>query len=190
MKRILALMVLVLISPYTHSSGSEATVGDFGTNQQAETITTTTETTVNQEGMPVTTAVAPATPTYQTDTCIVTSGSGVQTLQIGISTSKMKIDENCERLKLSRQLSSLGLKVAATSIMCQDPRVWWAMRNAQTPCPIKGKIGDEALEYYVKNPEYVPDRPVVVKSDKCGGKRLRYDGIKRKYVHDNECNKQ
>ena len=35
------------------SLASDATVGDFGTNQQAETITTTTETTVNQEGMPV-----------------------------------------------------------------------------------------------------------------------------------------
>jgi hypothetical protein len=102
----------------------------------------------------------------------------------------MKIDENCERLKLSRQLSSLGLKVAATSIMCQDPRVWWAMRNAQTPCPIKGLIGDEALEYYSKNSEYVPDRPVVVKSDKCGGKRLRYDPTKRKHIYDNDCNKQ
>ena len=168
---------------------SEATVGDFGTNQQAETITTTTETTVNQEGMPVTTAVAPSTPTYQSDTCIITSGSGVQTLQIGISTSKMKTDENCERIKLSRQLSSLGLKVAATSIMCQDPRVWWAMRNAQTPCPIKGLIGDEALEYYTEHPEYVPVAPVVVTKDsKCTGERLRYDFTKRKYVSNKKCN--
>ena len=188
MKRLLTWSLALVAIP---ALSSEATVGDFGTNQQAETITTTTETTVNQEGMPVTTAVAPSTPTYQTDTCIVTSGSGVQTLQIGISTSKMKIDENCERLKLSRQLSSLGLKVAATSIMCQDPRVWWAMRNAQTPCPIKGLIGDEALEYYTEHPEYVPVAPVVVTKDsECTGKRLRYDFTKRKYVHNNDCNKQ
>lgn len=180
---------LILISPFTLAS--EANVGDFGTNQQAETITTTTSTTVNQEGMPVTTAVAPSTPTYQADTCIVTSGSGVQTLQIGISTSKMKIDENCERLKLSRQLSNLGLKVAATSVLCQDPRVWWAMRNAQTPCPIKGLIGDEALEYYSNNPQFVPIAPVIVTKDsECGGKRLRYDALKRKHVYDNDCDQQ
>lgn len=180
---------LILISPFTQAS--EATVGDFGTNQQAETITTTTETTVNQEGMPVTTAVAPSTPTYQADTCIITSGSGVQTLQIGISTSKMKTDENCERLKLSRQLSSLGLKVAATSVLCQDPRVWWAMRNAQTPCPIKGLIGDEALEYYSNNPQFVPVAPVIVTKDsECERKRLRYDPLKRKHVYDNDCDKQ
>jgi hypothetical protein len=156
------LFLLPLLLASSFSLASDATVGDFGTNQQAETITTTTETTVNQEGMPVTTAVAPSTPTYQSDTCIVTSGSGVQTLQIGISTSKMKVDVSCERLKLSRQLSNLGLKVAATSVLCQDSRVWWAMRNAQTPCPILGKIGEEALEYYKKHPVYSPVAPVVV----------------------------
>ena len=182
-----SLLLVVLLISFS-SLASDATVGDFGTNQQAETITTTTETTVNQEGMPVTTAVAPSTPTYQSDTCIVTSGSGVQTLQIGISTSKMKIDVSCERLKLSRQLSTLGLKVAATSVLCQDSRVWWAMRNAQTPCPILGKIGEEALEYYKKHPDMVPDAPVVDK-DNCTGKRLRYDFTKRKHVSNHECNK-
>jgi hypothetical protein len=175
---------------------SEAVVGDFGTNQQAETITTTSETTVNQEGMPVTTAVAPSTPTYQADTCIVTSGAGMQTLQIGFSASKMKVDENCERLKLSRQLSQLGLKVAATSVLCQDPRVWWAMRNAQTPCPIKGLIGDEAIEFYTNNPKYVPKRlvvdhdPLPESEDKCKRERLRYDRLTKRYVRDEQCDKQ
>jgi hypothetical protein len=182
---ILLLVFYIFIAP--RAFGSEANVGDFGTNQQAETITTTTETTVNQEGMPVTTAVAPSTPTYQTDTCIVTSGAGMQTLQIGISASKMKVDQNCERLKLSRQLEKLGLKVAATSILCQDARVWWAMRNAQTPCPIKGLIGDEALDFYKENPSFVPDAPAVHKDD-CERKRLRYDSVKRKHVYDKQCN--
>ncbi len=189
----LVLLLLLHSSSLSASTGSNANVGDFGTNQQAETITTTTETTVNQEGMPVTTAVAPSTPTYQADTCIVTSGKGMQTLQIGFSYSKMRRDETCERLKLSRQLSSLGLKVAATSVLCQDPRVWWAMRNAMTPCPIKGLIGEEAIEYYVKNPEYVPKRLVVEHDplpgteDKCERKRIRYDFIKRKYIYDKQC---
>ena len=157
MKKLLALVILVLISPYTHSSGSEATVGDFGTNQQAETITTTTETTVNQEGMPVTTAVAPSTPTYQTDTCIVTSGSGVQTLQIGISTSKMKVDENCERIKLAKVLQDFGMKVASVAVLCQDKRVFSAMEAAGTPCPYSGLIGPQAAEMWEKYPELRPD---------------------------------
>ena len=151
MKKII-LVFLLLIVQKTGASGSEATVGDFGSNQQAETITSTTETTVNQEGMPVTTAVGNGVPVYNQDACVISSGRGLQSLQLGISFNTLKVDKNCEMLKLSRQLSSLGLKVAATSILCQDPRVWWAMRNAQTPCPIKGLIGEEALEYYVENP--------------------------------------
>lgn len=179
------LLIMLLLAPATLAS--EATVGDFGTNQQAETITTTTETTVNQEGMPVTTAVAPSTPTYQSDTCLITSGTGMQTLQIGFSTSRMQVDKNCERLKLSRQLEKLGLKVAATSVLCQDPRVFHAMMNAKTPCPILGLIGEEAIEYYKENPDLVPDPPAVHK-DGCERKRLRYDSVKRKHVYDKQCN--
>ena len=194
MKKIIVLLISSLISSYAQTSGSEATVGDFGTNQQAETITTTTETTVNQEGMPVTTAVGNGVPVYNQDACIISSGRGLQSLQLGISFNTLKVDKNCEMLKLSRQLSSLGLKVAATSILCQDPRVWWAMRNAQTPCPIKGLIGEEALEYYVENPQYVPEPLVVNNSvneskskDKCRGERLRYDFTKRRFIRNKEC---
>ena len=192
MKKII-LVFLLLIVQKTGASGSEATVGDFGSNQQAETITSTTETTVNQEGMPVTTAVGNGVPVYNQDACVISSGRGLQSLQLGISFNTLKVDKNCEMLKLSRQLSSLGLKVAATSILCQDPRVWWAMRNAQTPCPIKGLIGEEALEYYVENPQYVPD-PLVVNSstklestDECRRERLRYDFSKRRFVRNEEC---
>jgi hypothetical protein len=38
----------------------------------------------------------------------------------------------------------MGMKVAAVSIMCQDPRVFDAMEMAGTPCPFLGKIGEEA----------------------------------------------
>ena len=36
------------------------------------------------------------------------------------------------------------MKVAAVSVMCQDERVFTAMMNAGTPCPVDGKIGDQA----------------------------------------------
>ena len=152
---------------------SEATVGDFGSNQQAETITSTTETTVNQKGTPVTTAVSPSAPIYNQDVCVVASGRGIQTLQIGLSFGSTASDEVCELLKLSRQLSSLGLKVAATSVLCNDPRVFHAMLNSSTPCPIEGKIGDAALKHYIDNPDLVPDAPVVYKR-KESGERLRH----------------
>jgi hypothetical protein len=38
----------------------------------------------------------------------------------------------------------MGMKVAAVATLCQDERVFVAMLNAGTPCPINGKIGVEA----------------------------------------------
>ena len=50
----------------------------------------------------------------------------------------------------------MGMKVAAVSLMCQDPRVFEAMTMAGTPCPFEGKIGDEAAEMWAQNPELKP----------------------------------
>ena len=38
----------------------------------------------------------------------------------------------------------MGMKVAAVSIMCQDPLVFDAMMNAGTPCTYQGLIGEAA----------------------------------------------
>ena len=34
---------------------------------------------------------------------------------------------------------------AAVSILCQDPRVFFAMEQSGTPCPFEGKIGKAQL---------------------------------------------
>ena len=68
----------------------------------------------------------------------------MQTQILGISTGTQFTDENCERLKNSKTLYDMGMKVAAVSMMCQDERVFKAMWNAGTPCPYDGKIGAEA----------------------------------------------
>ena len=64
---------------------------------------------------------------------------------------------NCERLKLSKTLYDMGMKVAAVSMMCQDERVFKAMEMAGTPCPYMGKIGKEATEQWASNKEERPD---------------------------------
>jgi hypothetical protein len=51
----------------------------------------------------------------------------------------------------------MGMKVAAVATMCQDRRIWDAMMAAGTPCPIEGKIGDQAKELWEKNPHLIPD---------------------------------
>jgi hypothetical protein len=66
------------------------------------------------------------------------------------------IDENCERLKLSKTLFDMGMKVAAVSTMCQDKRVFDAMMQAGTPCPYDGMIGEEAKAAWAVNQEQQP----------------------------------
>lgn len=72
-------------------------------------------------------------------------------------------DMNCERIKLSKNLFDMGMKVAAVSLMCQDERVFTAMMNAGTPCPIDGRIGEEARVIWERSPQR---RPQEVKSNR------------------------
>jgi hypothetical protein len=64
---------------------------------------------------------------------------------------------NCEKLKNAKTLYDMGMKVAAVSVMCQDPRIFDAMMNAGTPCPFDGMIGDQAKEAWQNNPELQPN---------------------------------
>jgi hypothetical protein len=53
----------------------------------------------------------------------------------------------------------MGMKVAAVAVMCQDERVFNAMLNAGTPCPIEGKIGEQAKLAWEDNKDKIPQRP-------------------------------
>ena len=55
----------------------------------------------------------------------------------------------------------MGMKVAAVSTLCADPRVWDAMYMAGTYCPYMGAIGEEAKEGWETNPELIPEGSVV-----------------------------
>lgn len=117
--------------------------------------TSTTETTVKS---PPPTAVAPSITSINSDVCAVASTGAVQTQILGISMGTTFVDKNCERLKLSKTLFDMGMKVAAVSVMCQDERVFSAMMNAGTPCPIDGKIGEAAKELWDQNPQRQPQK--------------------------------
>jgi hypothetical protein len=107
------------------------------------TITTNgkTETTLKS---PPASAISPTINTSNSDLCTFGVAGAVQTQILGVSTGTQFTDENCERLKNAKTLYDMGMKVAAVSVMCQDPRVFDAMMNAGTPCPYDGKIGAEA----------------------------------------------
>ena len=103
------------------------------------------------------TASAPNVVVNNQDVCTTAVSAAVQTQVLGIAGGTTIKDLNCERLKLSRALYGMGMKVAAVSMLCQDPRVFNAMEMAGTPCPYKGKIGIEAARAWANDPEARPD---------------------------------
>ena len=124
--------------------------------------TTTNSTTSNIRSAPPS-AYAPGVNSSGIDVCSSGASMGVQTFGLGISGGKSFKDENCERIKLSRQLDSMGMKVAAVALLCQDPRVFEAMIHAGTPCPYQGKIGNEANQLWKKYDKLRPDYNQYVK---------------------------
>ena len=108
------------------------------------------------------TANSPSVVVNNSDVCKTAVAGAVQTQILGISSGITVTDENCERIKLSRSLYSMGMKVAAVSTLCADPRVWDAMYMAGTYCPYMGAIGEEAKDGWEANPELVPDGSVVM----------------------------
>lgn len=101
-------------------------------------------------------AIAPSINVTNSDLCTVGVSGAVQTQIFGISSGQTTIDVNCEKLKNARQLYNMGMKVAAVSVMCQDPRVFEAMMQAGTPCPYDGMIGSQAKAAWEENPQDVP----------------------------------
>lgn len=112
------------------------------------------DTTISYKGQPPPTAMAPSLSAMGQDICAVPISGAVSSTVIGVAGGTVINDKNCERIKLSKVLNDLGLKVAAVAVLCQDERVWNAMEMSGSPCPIGGSIGDAARDAWKKlNPE-------------------------------------
>jgi hypothetical protein len=137
----------------------------FGlTNAQTIVTESKTDSTVRSTADSVTTlrspppsAISPTINNANTDLCTVGVAGAVQTQILGISAGATVRDMNCERLKLSKTLFDMGMKVAAVSTLCQDRRVFDAMMMAGTPCPYDGVIGAEAKKQWKDNVDEQPD---------------------------------
>lgn len=139
--------------------------------------TTTNNSTSNIRSAPPT-ASAPSITNSGNDVCSVGASAGVQTFGVGITGGKGFRDENCERIKLARELSNQGMKVAAVSMLCQDERVFHAMEMAGTPCPYEGKIGKEANAQWKKYGKLRPDYDLYVKKLKVIEEQKKKDEVK------------
>ena len=120
-------------------------------------VTTKSDATTTVKSPPAS-AISPTINTSNTDLCTVGIAGAVQTQILGISAGSTVRDMNCERLKLSKTLYDMGMKVAAVSTLCQDRRVFDAMMQAGTPCPYDGTIGAEAKAAWKANEAEQPDR--------------------------------
>jgi hypothetical protein len=116
------------------------------------------ETSITQRVIqPPPTAVAPSMMSGgNNDLCSTGSSGSVQTQIFGVSSGGTIRDLNCERLKLSKTLYDMGMKVAAVATMCQDRRVFDAMLSAGTPCPYEGQIGIAAKIAWEQNQDKIP----------------------------------
>ena len=172
---ILITMLALFVDPaypaetQTNVSGSNTSIeggytGGATTYQSGSSSNTTTNSTSNSNirSAPPT-ASAPSYNSMTQDVCSTGASLGVQTFGLGISGGKHFIDKNCERLKLSRILNDFGMRVAAVAILCQDERVFEAMIQAGTVCPIDGKIGSEAMALWSKYDHERPDYDMYVK---------------------------
>ena len=156
-------------STQSNTSGSNTAIeggytGGATTYESGSTSTTTStnSSTSNIRSAPPT-ASAPSYNSMTQDVCSTGASLGVQTFGLGISGGKHFIDKNCERLKLSRILNDFGMKVAAVAILCQDERVFEAMIQAGTVCPIDGKIGKDAMLLWNKYDHERPNYKTYVK---------------------------
>ena len=130
----------------------------------ADTNSTVSSTVVTDKAPP--TASAPSVVINNSDVCKSAASAAVQTQILGFASGITITDENCERMKLSRSLYLMGMKVAAVSTLCQDARVFDAMWMAGTPCPYLGAIGDDAKSGWEENPDDVPSGSLIFSKKK------------------------
>ena len=134
----------------TYESGSESTS------------TTNSTSTSNMKSAPYT-ANAPSFSAQSQDVCATGASASMQTFGLGLSGGKTFRDMNCERIKLAKVLYDFGMKVGSVALLCQDERVFEAMINAGTPCPIDGQIGKNAMAIWQKYDFERPDYKTYVK---------------------------
>ena len=134
---------------------------------QTNTVTSTSSTVSGTTTVDRTvgTANAPSVVVNNQDVCSFAASAAVQTQILGLAGGTAIRDLNCERLKLSRSLYRMGMKVGAVAMLCQDSRVFQAMEMAGTPCPYFGKIGLDAAKGWAENPEKRPDYDKWVKEN-------------------------
>ena len=139
---------LCVMALFVMTTSTAMAIDPIVTDSTSRSYSETTSNSTTTVKSPPPTAVAPAITTINNDVCATAASGAVQTQILGISMGGTTRDMNCERIKLSKNLYDMGMKVAAVATLCQDDRVFQAMLDAGTPCPVQGKIGEQAKEIW------------------------------------------
>jgi len=132
-----------------------------GVVKSADTVSTVSSSTVVDKTPP--TASSPSINVVNSDICQTGTSAALQTGIFGLSGGTTTTDSVCQRIKLSRSVFGMGLKIAGIALLCQDVRVWDAMWMAGSPCPFMGKIGNAARDEWIKFPEKSPEGSIIRK---------------------------
>jgi hypothetical protein len=139
-----------------NENNNKTTSNNTNRNINESNSTQTINQNIKSEAPPAS-AIAPSIMSYSQDLCTTGVSGAFQGQVFGLSGGKTIVDQNCERLKLSKYLYDMGMKVASVALLCQDVRVFKAMEMAGTPCPYNGKIGKEASTEWANNQSKRPD---------------------------------
>jgi len=140
----------------------EASVVSSNNNTEDKSVSNTYNGVGSSSEIPVGSAITPGYMSNGLDTCLKGTGGSLQTVAVGFSSGGYQVDEDCVRLKESKLLSDLGMKVAAVSRLCSSIDVFKAMLLAGSPCPIiqnsRLVVGKRAFLAMKTQPElYIPD---------------------------------
>lgn len=138
----------------TNNSSQGGSVGNTSSNS-ATNVTVEGD---NQRRIPVSTAYA-APLVSGLDTCLGSTSGGAQTSVFGFTLGGTKRDQNCERIKLSRELSANGYKQESCELLRQDPRVAAAFA-------VTGRSCVSGATYIV--PPTLPEAPVITPTPERG----------------------
>ena len=158
-EKALGLLIGILIVAIVLFTPINAEAADPIITESTSTVTTNGNQTTKVESPPPS-AIAPQFGSgSSSDLCTISSSGSVQTQILGVSVGTTYTEENCLRLKKAQKLYNFGMKVAAVSVLCQDPDIWDGMMQAGTPCPIDGLIGQQAKDAWAVHTESIPKPP-------------------------------
>lgn len=134
------------------SGNSKVNVGVDGNNSSQST----TVIDEAQSRNPVSTAYAPP-PVASEDTCMGSTTAGGQGVSFGISLGTTWRDNNCKRLKNSRELNAMGMHRTACNLLSQDADTAKALRDSGTTCH---DLSDFAIPVVImQSPVAQPETP-------------------------------